>query len=46
MRGCTGLASEQVQRLLSTFQDYPPRQKSFDINIDELMHQLNPARSR
>ena len=36
----------QIQRFLSTFADYPPRQRSFDLPIDELMNQLNPARTR
>jgi arylsulfatase len=41
-----GPVGVQVQRFLSTFVDYPPRQRSFDLPIDELMNQLNPARTR
>jgi len=41
-----GPVGVQVERFLSTFRDYPARQRSFDLPIDELMNQLNPARTR
>ncbi|RDH76158.1 arylsulfatase [Mycolicibacterium moriokaense] len=41
-----GPASAQVAKFISTFQDYPPRMRSFDLDIDDLMDQMNPARTR
>jgi hypothetical protein len=29
-----------------TFEDFPPRAKSLDFNIDDMMEALNPPRSR
>ena len=39
-------ASAQIMRFLATFDDYPPRGKSLDFNIDELVESLNPSRTR
>jgi len=33
-------------RFMQTLQEYPPRMKSFDLDVDEMMSALNPARSR
>ena len=41
-----GPANVQVARFLKTFEDFPPRAKSLDFNIDDMMEALNPARSR
>ena len=32
--------------LWSAFEDFPPRAKSLDFNIDDMMEALNPVRSR
>jgi arylsulfatase len=41
-----GPAGNQVVRFMQTLQEYPPRMKSFDLDVDEMMSALNPARSR
>jgi hypothetical protein len=33
-------------RFIGTLEEYPPRMKSFDLDVDEMMSALNPARSR
>ncbi|OOK73615.1 hypothetical protein BZL30_4354 [Mycobacterium kansasii] len=39
-------AALQVMRFLATLHEFPPRMRSFGIDVDELLNQLNPARHR
>ena len=41
-----GPASAQIVKFLETFKDYPPRARSFDLDLDQLVESLNPARTR
>jgi arylsulfatase A-like enzyme len=41
-----GPASEQLMRFVKSLEEYPPRMKSLDFDIDAMMEALNPARSR
>lgn len=41
-----GPAGAQVARFLETFKDYPMRGRSFDLNVDDMLESLNPARTR
>lgn len=41
-----GPAALQVMRFLATLHEFPPRMRSFGIDVDELLNQLNPARHR
>jgi arylsulfatase A-like enzyme len=41
-----GPASEQIAQFMQTLEDFPPRMKSIDFDVDEMMNSLNPARSR
>lgn len=41
-----GPATAQVGEFTKSLQEYPPRMKSFDLNIDDIMRSLNPSRSR
>jgi hypothetical protein len=39
-------ASQQVAQFMKSLQDYPPRKKSLDFNVDEMMRGLNAQGSR
>lgn len=41
-----GPAAKQIAVYLQSFKDFPPRQASMDLNIDEMVHQLNTAPNR
>jgi len=41
-----GPAAQQVMAFLQTFEDYPPRARSFNLDIDEMVAAMNPSRSR
>ena len=41
-----GAAGEQVMRFIGTLEEYPPRMKSFDLDVDEKISALNPPSSR
>ena len=41
-----GPAAAQIMVFMKSLQDYPPRQKSWNLNIDEMLHSLNTARAR
>ena len=32
-----GAAAEQIGKFMASFKDYPPRMKSFDMNLDEML---------
>lgn len=38
-----GPAAGQVMKFLQSLKDYPPRQKSVDLNIDEMMRHMNSS---
>jgi arylsulfatase len=41
-----GSASEQVEAFMKTFKDYPPRQTSFDLKIDEMVRSATSSSTR
>lgn len=41
-----GPATARLGEFTKSLQEYPPRMKSFDLNIDDIMRSLNPSRSR
>lgn len=41
-----GPVAAQVGKFVQTLRDYPPRMKSFDIDVDQVMHSLCANQSR
>jgi len=41
-----GAAAQQVGKFMQSLKDYPPRSKSFDINVDEMMRKAQEASDR
>ncbi|QVM85486.1 arylsulfatase [Novosphingobium decolorationis] len=40
-----GAAGQQVAKFMATLQEYPPRQKSFDLDVDEMMSSAYSAQT-